>query len=466
MLSLEFEELRKGLGSEQISQNVEDLLKYGNDWLKQWPGRAHLVLFPKKTEDLVFIVNWARRYRYKLIPSGGRTGLSGGATALNKELVVSFDKMNRILDFSSLDQTICVEAGCVTKNLQELARSRGLYFPVSFASEGSSQIGGNIATNVGGVNVLRYGTIKNRVLGLEVVTGSGEVLNLGKGLVKNAAGYHLQDIIIGSEGTLAFITQAVLSLVPFPDDPQVFLMAVENPKDLFTLFKEFRDKTQPLAFEFWTDKALDYVLSHGEVDFPFSKRSPLYVLFEVEKRDQEIAFQIFEKAFKEETVRDGVLSQSSLQGENLWKLRENISESIAQFHPYKNDISVRIGNLPDFMNELTLFLKQSYPDFESVIFGHLGDGNLHINILKPEGWDREDFIKQCEKSNEDLFKLVQKYEGSVSAEHGVGLLKKPYLKYSCSDEEIALMKNIKRVFDPDNILNPGKIFDLQNTNLI
>lgn len=453
--------LRAILGPEQISENPQDLLKYGNDYLRQWDGRAGAVLFPKNSQEVSVLVHWAIKHKHKLIPSGGRTGLSGGATAVQRELVISFDKMNRILDFNSYEQTVCVEAGCVTQELKEFAKKQGLYFPISFASEGSSQIGGNIATNVGGVHVLRYGSMRQRVLGLEVVTGRGEILNLGKGLVKNAVGYNLKDLFIGSEGTLGFITQAVLSLIAPPDKPQVFLMALDRSEDMLVLFEKFKRHIQPLAFEFWTDRALDYVLSHGSsVKFPLSRRSLFYILMEIEERDKEKAFSIFEKAFEEGTVKDGTLSQNAVQADQLWRLRENISEAISSYRPYKNDISVRISKMADFLKELEELLKQKYPDFENVVFGHLGDGNLHINILKPDKYKRENFVKQCEKVSESLFELVQKYEGSVSAEHGVGLLKKPYLHYSCSQEELALMKGLKKLFDPHGILNPGKIFDL------
>ena len=458
-MPLEFRDLKGILSPEQISKNPQDLLEYGNDWLKQWKGQASAVLFPKSTEDVVHIVHWARKHKYKLIPSGGRTGLSGGAAAVQKEIVVSFDKMNRILEFDPWDQTVCVEAGCITQNLQEFAKDKGLFFPISFASQGSSQIGGNIATNVGGVHVLRYGTMRQRVLGLELVTGSGDLLNLGKGLVKNAVGYDLKDLFIGSEGTLAFVTKAILSLIPPPDKTQVFLIALEQPDNLLVLFKKFKEKIQPLAFEFWTDEALKYVLSHGSLEFPLSQRSPFYILVEIEDRDKETALSVFEKAFEQGIVRDGVLSQSSTQAENIWKLRENISESISSHQPYKNDISVRTSKMTSFLKELNELLKKHYPDFENIIFGHLGDGNLHINILKPKEWGREDFIKKCEQVNDILFGLVKKYQGAISAEHGVGLLKKPYLKYSCSKEELNIMKGLKKLFDPDNILNPGKIFN-------
>ena len=451
------------LSRDQISQDPQDLLKYGNDWLKQWSGKAGLVLFPKSTADIVLIIQWAREHRCKLLASGGRTGLSGGAVAIQNEVVVSFDKMNRILDFDPLDQTLSVEAGCVTQAVQEFARNQGLYFPLSFASEGSSQIGGNIATNAGGVHVLRYGTMRRMVLGLEFVTGRAEVLQLGLGLVKNSVGYSLKDLVIGSEGSLGFVSKATLALSPQPDRPQVLCAAAQKSEDILLLFAEFKKRFQPLAFEFWTNKALEYVLRGGGkgLDFPLSsKNSPYYVLVELEERDRAKALQVFEKAFKEEWIQDGVLSESFAQAKKLWEFRENISESLAFREPYKNDVSVSVSKMSDFLKDLNQLFKTHYPGFEVVLFGHLGDGNLHINILRPEGMSKAQFIEKCEEANISLFTLIQKYRGSISAEHGVGLLKKPYLGYSVSPEELNIMKSLKKIFDPDNILNPGKIFDL------
>lgn len=448
------------LNSNQINHDPQKLSIYGSDWLKQWSGKASLVLFPENTKDLQNIVCWARRHKHKLVPSGGRTGLSGGASALQKEIIVSFDKMKRLLDFNPWDRTVTVEAGFITQDLQDLAKEKGLYFPISFASQGSSQIGGNIATNAGGVHVLKYGNIKRYVAGLEVVTGSGDVLTLGKALVKNATGYSLKDLFIGSEGTLALISQATLSLVSPPNKAQVFLISLENENYLLEVFKKFKSVMEPLAFEFWTDKALKHVLSHGPLNLPLQTTSPFYLLIELEEQDSEKAMALFEKFYEKGWFKDGVLSQNSKQAQEIWSLRENISEALAPYKPYKNDVSVRVSKVTDFLKSLEKLFKLHYSHFEVVVFGHLGDGNLHINILKPENMPREKFIKDCEKANVILFDLVRKYEGSISAEHGVGILKKDYLSYSRSQEEIQIMKKLKAIFDPDNILNPGKIFDL------
>ena len=442
-----------------VNTDIQKLSEYGTDWLNQWQGQAGVVLFPKTKDDLIHIVKWARVHKYPLIPAGGRTGLSGGTVALQKEVVVSFDKMDQLIEFNSWDRTVTLQSGYITQNLKDLAQEKGLYFPISFAAEGSSQVGGNIATNVGGVHVLRYGNIKRYVLGLEVVTGRGDLLKLGKGLVKNAVGYPLKELFIGSEGTLGLIASATLSLISAPKKPQVFLIGLEKSERMLDIYKSFQDEMEILAFEFFTNQAVDYVLKHGDLNFPLSSRTPYYLLIEMEEKESEKAFKLFESFYEKEWVKDGTLSQNSTQADEIWKLRENISEAIAFAKPYKNDVSVRVSQITGFLKDLNQLLKQHYPYFESVVFGHLGDGNLHINILKPESWKKEDFIKECEKVNLVLFELIQKHEGSISAEHGIGLLKKNYLSYSCSPEEITLMKQIKTVFDPDNILNPGKIFN-------
>ena len=450
--------LKNLLSSDQVSDTLEDLTHYSKDWLKSYQGQASFVVFPKSTEDVVKLVNWAEKHNKKLVPSGGRTGLSGGAAALNKEIVVSFEKMNTISDFDPWEQSVQAQAGVITQDLKNFALQKNLFFPISFAAEGSSQIGGNIATNAGGAHVLRYGSMRERVLGLEVVTGRGEVLNLGRGLVKNATGYRLMELFIGSEGTLGFITKALLKLIEPPENLKVFLFSLEKPSSFLPLFQKLRNQCHPTAFEMFTDKGLNYVLKHSSLKYPLEKRNPFYILMEIEQKYEEQALMAFEQALQEDLITDGTLSQNLTQNQALWSLRENISESLAPHSPYKNDISLRTSLITPFLEEMEALFRKHYPEFPVIWFGHLGDGNLHINILKPENWNEKDFIQKCETVNPVLFSLVKKFKGTISAEHGIGLLKKPYLHYSRSKEEINYMKQIKSIFDPHNIINPGKIF--------
>ena len=258
-----------------------------------------------------------------------------------------------------------------------------------------------------------------------------------------------------------FITKALIKLLsPPPKDPLVFLFSGENKSYIPKLYQHFKTRIAPMAFEMFTDKALSHVMECSDAVFPLENRSPFYILMEIEESDKEKAFDLFEKALNDDLLQDGTLSQNQTQARELWKFRENITESLSEHQPYKNDICVRTSVMVEFLDEMEECLKKQYPEFEVIWFGHIGDGNLHINILKPKNLEKDSFLKQCEKASAILFSLVKKYQGTISAEHGIGLLKKPYLNYTRSKEEIELMKKTKRVFDPDEILNPGKIFDL------
>lgn len=447
----------------QIKTDPDSLKYYGKDWTTYFDINTSAILFPHTTEEVARIVHWARKHKIALVPSGGRTGLSGAAVASQGEVVISFEQMNQILTFNPTDQTVVCQAGVITEALQEFAQSKNLYYPVDFAARGSSQIGGNIATNAGGIKVLRYGLTRDWVAGLKVVTGSGEILELNNALVKNATGLDLRHLFIGSEGILGFITECTMRLAPPPAPSKVMVLGVPNLEAVMKIFAQFKTKTTVVAFEMFSEKALKCVMESTGLPRPFETETPFYVLTEIEARneqDQEQSFNVFEKCLLEGWVSDGVISQSEAQAKNFWRLREDISESLAKYSPYKNDIAVTISQVPAFMTELEGILSKAYPTWEVVWFGHLGDGNLHINILRPEGLSKEDFVKECRKVDILVFEAVMKFKGSISAEHGVGLTKKPFLRFSRSQAEVDLMKGIKKVFDPDNIMNPGKVIDL------
>lgn len=456
-------ELESFLNKNQIKIDEESLKYWGKDWTTYFDVKASAIVFPHTTEQVQKLVQWARQHKIALIPSGGRTGLSGGAVATQGEVVVSFDQMNKIKEFSAIDQTVQIEAGVVTEALQEFAHSKQLFYPVDFAASGSSQMGGNIATNAGGIKVVRYGLTRDWVVGLKVVTGTGDILELNNGLVKNATGYDLRHLFIGSEGTLGFITEATIKLAPAPPPLKVMVMGVSGLDAVMKIFAEFKTKTTLVAFEMFSDKALAKVLEGTGLAAPFETSTPFYVLAEVETRneqDEEHALGVFEKCLEEGWVLDGVISQSEVQAQTFWRYREDISENLAKYSPYKNDISVAISKVPPFMDDLDGILTKAYPTWEVVWFGHIGDGNLHINILRPAGMTKEEFVKECRQVDVLVFDAVKKYQGSISAEHGVGLTKKNFLNYTRSAAEIELMKGIKRVFDPDNLINPGKVLAL------
>ncbi len=455
-------ELKNILPESQIVTDPDTLQNYGSDWTKHYDIRAGAVLFPQSTEQVAAIVRLARAKKVALIPSGGRTGLSGGACALNGEVVVSLEKMNRILDFNPIDRTVTCEAGVVTEALQNYVRDQGFYFPVDFASRGSSQIGGNIATNAGGIKVIRYGNFREWVGGLKVVTGRGDVLELNRSLIKNNTGFDLRHLFIGSEGTLGFITEATLRFTAPTKPLSVLTLGVPDLDAVMKVFRAFRDGVELMAFEFFSELALKYVMKSTGLPRPFATETPYYLIVEVEQTDdntQERTLEIFQSCLESNWVLDGAVAQSETQARDFWRLREDISEATAPYMPYKNDISVTISKVPEFLRETDAVFRRHYPDFEVVWFGHIGDGNMHVNILKPEGMSRDTFVERCKKVDEILFDVIQKLGGSVSAEHGVGLVKKPFLHYTRDPAEIELMKGIKTVFDPDGIMNPGKIFD-------
>ena len=452
-----------GYDSNQIKTDSESLEHWGKDWTKHFAPNAAAIVFPKTTEQVQAIVLLANEHNVVLTPSGGRTGLSAGAVAANGEIVVSMDKMNHIGQFYPADRMVEVEAGVVTQQLQQFAESKELYYPVDFASAGSSQIGGNIGTNAGGIKVIRYGMTRQWIMGLTVVTGKGDILQLNRGMVKNATGYDLRQLFIGSEGTLGLVTHAQIKLERQPQDLNVMVLGMDSFNDVMNVLSAFQAQIDLTAFEFFDDVAIDKLMAHDQVQEPFESRTKFYTLLEFEAPYEPImdkAMAIFEECMEQGWVVDGVMSQNLAQAEELWKLREYISETISAFTPYKNDVSVLISHVPDFINEIDHIVSSNYPDFEVCWFGHIGDGNLHLNILKPENMSKDDFFAECQIVNKHVFETVQKYGGSVSAEHGVGMTKKPYLQYSRSETEIEYLKEVKKVFDPNNIMNRGKIFDL------
>jgi FAD/FMN-containing dehydrogenase len=450
------------VGAERVRTDEESFQVYGKDWTRVYEARPSAIVFPGCVAEVQALVKLANQHHIALVPSGGRTGLSGGAVAANGEVVVAFDRMNRIMDFSAVDRQVSCEAGVVTEQLQKFAEDNGLFYPVDFASSGSSQIGGNVATNAGGIKVIRYGLTRDWVMGMKVVTGAGELLELNHGLIKNATGYDLRHLFVGSEGTLGFIVELTMSLATPPKDPTVLVLAVEEMDATMHVLQAFQGAMDICAFEFFSEKALKHVMAEKGLPRPFETVGNFYALIEFENTGEsamESAMAVFEHCVEHGWVLDGTMSQNSTQAKNLWRLREDISETISRFTPYKNDISVQVSKVPAFLRDVDAIVTAQYPDFEIIWFGHIGDGNVHLNILKPDALPKEEFFRQCGQVSYDIFDAVKSYGGSVSAEHGVGLLKKAYLQYSRSAAEIASMKALKQVFDPNNIMNPGKIFD-------
>lgn len=454
--------IRQVVGEQRVKTDQDSLMTWGKDHTKHFDPNPSVIVFPANTDEVAALVKLANQHQIAITPSGGRTGLSAGAVAANGEMVISLDRMNQVLQFYPADRMVHIQAGMITEQLQDYAQSQGLYYPVDFASAGSSQIGGNIATNAGGIKVIKYGMTRNWVLGLTVVTGKGDILHINKGMIKNATGYALQHLFIGGEGTLGIITEAEIKLERQPQDLQVLVLGVPDFAAVMPVLHAFQNQIDLTAFEFFGEVAMQKVLDHGHVQRPFETACPFYVLLEFEAPFEPIidkAMALFEHCVEQGWVLDGVMSQNLEQAEKLWRLREDISESIAPFIPYKNDISVLITHVPNFIADIDQIMTENYPDFEICWFGHIGDGNLHLNILKPNELSKDEFFAKCQVVNKYVFDTVKKYNGSISAEHGVGMTKKPYLDYTRSETEIGYMKALKQVFDPNHVMNPGKLFD-------
>ena len=457
------QELSAVLTPQQVAIDPASLETYGQDWTRFTAPAPTAIAFPRGTADVVAVVKCARRCQFALVPSGGRTGLSGGACAANGEVVVSMDKMNSISAVNLTDRSVTVGAGAITQNLQQVAKDAGLFYPVDFASSGSSQIGGNIATNAGGINVIRYGMTRDWVAGLTVVTGKGEVLELNKGLMKNNTGLDFRHLFIGSEGILGFITEATLKLTTPPKDPTVLVLGLTDMCAIMAVLDRIQSTTPLLAYEFFSELAVSKVVDYAGVARPFETRTPFYALVEFERESDmtdALVFEAVEQCMEEGSVVDAVMSQSVAQARALWQLREDISETISKWTPYKNDISSTVSKVPELLAAVDDVVHENYPDWEVVWYGHIGDGNLHLNILKPENLQIDEFKERCNEVSTDIFDAIKTLGGSVSAEHGVGTLKAPYLGYSKSESEIDAMRAIKAIFDPDGILNPGKVFSI------
>ncbi len=450
------------VGSERVLTDADAFEQYGRDWTRAYPPAPGAIVLPGTIAEVQAVVKACAAKGCAIVPSGGRTGLSGGAVAGNGEIVIALDRLNSLADFNPIDRTVRCGAGVITEQLQTFAADNGLYYPVDFASAGSSQIGGNISTNAGGIKVIRYGMTRDWVLGLKVVTGSGEVLELNNGLLKNNTGYDLRHLVIGAEGTLGIVVEATMALAPMPSAQSVLVLGVPDMGALMPVLGAFQSKVQLSAFEFFSELALTKVVEHQGLSRPFPDATPYYALIEFESASESAideAMAVFEHCVEQGWVLDGVISQSETQAANLWRLREDISETISRWTPYKNDISTVVSKVPQFLADVEAVIDANYPDLEVVWFGHIGDGNLHLNILKPDALSQAEFQQRCAKVSRWVFEAVQKHGGSVSAEHGVGLLKKDFLTYTRSESEIAIMRHIKQAFDPAGIMNPGKVFN-------
>jgi FAD/FMN-containing dehydrogenase len=451
------------VGEGHVVTDPQELQNIGKDWTKLFPVCPSIAVLPRTTDEVSKIMAYCHQHKYPVVPSGGRTGLAAGAVASAGEIVVSLGRMNRILKVDSVGLSIEAEAGVTTQALQEAAAAAGFYFALDLAAKGSCHIGGNIATNAGGLKLIRYGGTREQILGIEVVLANGEILDLNYRLRKNNTGYDLKQLFLGSEGTLGIVTKATLKMVAKPRNVQLACLGMDGFTNVLNVMKEINlNGLQVTAFEFFTRQAHEIVLKHfPQIKSPFANRAEIYVLLEVEEGldSGKVLEPFLEKILEKELILDGVLAQSSSEFRDLWSLRENITESIqAQGHVRKNDIALPIDRLGEYIDEMMKVVSEGPKSIQVLLFGHLGDGNLHLNYVGDFAMDVKVFQKIARETEEKVFALLPKYRGSISAEHGIGMLKKHDLHFSRSELEINIMKSIKALLDPAHILNPGKIF--------
>ena len=446
----------------RASQEPEDLVKYGRDWTRIHEPRPCCVVWPAHSEEVAAVLQFCSQRGLAVVPSGGRTGLVGGAVAGEGEVVLSLERLDQLGSLDPFGLTLPVGAGVVTEQVHRHLAPHGLTWPIDLAAKGSSQVGGNLATNAGGVRVIRYGPTRHWVTGLEVVLMDGNTLRLGGPLHKDNAGPNLGQLMIGSEGIFGVITSATLKLTPLPHETQVVLIGLDSIEVALELLRSARQQSrlELQALEYLSRPCLEAVLQvHGLSD-PLSTRCPGYALWEVEGPRDSRFDSWLESTLAHPGVRDGVLAQSRSDVRALWQYRERITESLAALGlMHKTDVSVAVADLPEFANRLEREVAPHYPG-QLFLFGHVGDGNVHVNLMKPSAMEPATFWQQVQVADEHLYGLLHSLSGSVSAEHGIGLLKKKALPYSRGAQEIEAMRQIKRALDPQGLLNPGKVFDL------
>ena len=450
------------VGETHAIRDAKAMDGYMREWRGIWHGRSPLVLRPGSAEEISRLLAIANETRTIIVPQSGNTGLCGGqiTTDDGHEVLLSLDRMTRIIDVDASDNTITVEAGAVLKAVQDAAGTADRLFPLSLASEGSCRIGGNLSTNAGGLNVIAYGNTRDLCLGLEVVLADGRIWNGLKRLRKDNTGYDLRNIFIGAEGTLGIITAAVMKLYPKPRNYETAFIAVADPQaavDLLSLMKEMSGN-RVVAFELIADLALRFTIRHAGTRNPLSSSSPWYVLAELSDPAPGSMAALLEAAIERGTVSDATVAQSLSQRQELWDLRELISESQKpEGGSIKHDISVPVSKVPQFLKEADAAVTRFMPGTRFISFGHLGDGNIHYNVSQPIGMDRQAYIETWSAMNDIVFEVVRRLDGSISAEHGIGRLKAHRMPQIKSPVELAMMRGLKHMLDPNNILNPGRV---------
>ena len=453
------EKLREELGDKAVLTGNAISDRYTVDWSGEQPLLPDTVLRPANTEELAHMLRVCHEDGQPIVIQGGLTGLAGGATPRQGEIALSLERMSGVEELDADSMTMTVLAGTPLQTVQEAAREAGFHFPLDLGARGSCTIGGNVATNAGGNQVIRYGMARSQVLGLEAVLADGTVMTSLNKMLKNNAGYDLKHLFIGTEGTLGIVTRLVLRLQPQLSSRCTALCALTGFSDVIRLLQTANNNMGGSVSSFevmWADY-LHYVVDHVDsLNSPFDERYPLYVLLETEGSNQEQDFEMFTDVLagvmEDGTVADAVIARTQRDADTFWAIRDGVAEITPLLMPMANfDISLPVSRMESFLDTITADLEKAYPGIRILIFGHIGDGNLHILATTGKDGDRNDIYDR-------VYRATQDFEGSVSAEHGIGVIKKDYLSCSRTPEEIAVMRTLKRALDPKGILNPGRIF--------
>ncbi len=458
----------RGCFSGRLITDAGEMEPFLIDWRKRWRGASPAVAQPDSTQDVAAIVGWCAAHNVTIVPQGGNTGMVGGSvpSADGRSLVLSLKRMNKVRDLDTINNTLTAEAGCVLQDIQQAARDADRLFPLSLAAEGSCTIGGNLATNAGGVQVLRFGNMRDLCLGLEVVTPQGEVWNGLRGLRKDNTGYDLRDLFIGAEGTLGVITAATLKLYPQPLARLTAIAGLASPHAALQLLElaQRRLSSSLTAFELIADVCLDLVVQHvSGTRKPLTEACPWYVLLECSDAESEAHATgrfnaLMEEAFEAGIISDAALAGSMAQSRAFWGLREHIPLAQAtEGDNIKHDISVPISAIGRFVEQTNAALDARFPGIRMVVFGHLGDGNLHYNVSTGPALPGATLMAAEPVINGIVYDAVHAAGGSISAEHGLGQLKVEENRHYKSPVELSLMASLKRALDPQGLMNPGKV---------
>jgi len=455
------------VGVAHVLTDERETTPFATDWRKRWFGKALAVVRPASTSEVAAVVKLCAETRTAVVPQGGNTGLCGGATpdASGRQIILNLSRLNRVRTIDTVNNTLTAEAGCVLASLQQAADDADRLFPLSLAAQGSCEIGGNLSTNAGGVQVLRYGNTRDLTLGLEVVLPSGEVWDGLRGLRKDNTGYDLKQLFIGAEGTLGVITAAVLKLFPKPRAQATAFVALASVPDALKLLTHMQSRAgdRLTAFELMSDFCLRLARKHfPRLPAPLAAAYPQYVLLELSDTQGEGVAALAEHALGEAVeaglALDATLAASVEQARNLWQLRENMSDAQALEGPnIKHDISIPISRIAEFIAACDARLDRAFPGVRMVTFGHVGDGNLHYNAAHPEAADPAAFLGRSDEINRIVHDTVAEFGGSISAEHGLGQYKRGEILRYKSPVEMDVMRAVKRAIDPLGIMNPGKV---------